>query len=143
VESMESMEMALGAISCPSRVPEQRLLSPKIGLQRWRHCGTFLGKTPIPLGFSPQRLNIGGEAMSEGTRGSHTTGWRAQGAPAPPGGVATSWPPSNSSLDSVSCRGKIGTSGFVSSNSENISCVTFLKHKTSRKQGTGTVASRQ
>jgi hypothetical protein len=25
--------------------------------------------------------------------------------------------------------GKIGTSAFVSSNSENISCVTFLKHK--------------
>jgi hypothetical protein len=29
--------------------------------------------------------------------------------------------------------GKIGTSGFVSSNSENITCVTFLKHKNSRK----------
>jgi hypothetical protein len=25
--------------------------------------------------------------------------------------------------------GKIGTSAFVSSNSENISCVAFLKHK--------------
>jgi hypothetical protein len=25
--------------------------------------------------------------------------------------------------------GKIGTSAFVSSNSENISCATFLKHK--------------
>jgi hypothetical protein len=29
--------------------------------------------------------------------------------------------------------GKIGTSAFVSSNSENISCVAFLKHKNSRK----------
>jgi hypothetical protein len=38
--------------------------------------------------------------------------------------------------------GKIETSAFVSSNSENISCVTFLKHKNSRKQGTGTMASR-
>jgi hypothetical protein len=28
---------------------------------------------------------------------------------------------------------KIGTSGFILSNSENISCVTFLKHKNSRK----------
>jgi hypothetical protein len=37
---------------------------------------------------------------------------------------------------------KIGTSAFISSNSENISCVTFLKHKNNRKQGTGTVASR-
>jgi hypothetical protein len=36
---------------------------------------------------------------------------------------------------------KIGGSAFVSSNSENISSVTFLKHKNSRKQGTGTVAS--
>jgi hypothetical protein len=31
----------------------------------------------------------------------------------------------------------------VSSNSENISCVAFLKHKNNRKQGTGTVASCQ
>jgi hypothetical protein len=67
--------------------------------------------------------------MSEGTRGSHTTGWRDQGAPAPPPGVVASWPLSVSALDSVSCRGKIGTSGFISSNSGNISCVTFLKHK--------------
>jgi hypothetical protein len=29
--------------------------------------------------------------------------------------------------------GEIGTSGFISSNSENISYVTFLKHKNSRK----------
>jgi hypothetical protein len=38
--------------------------------------------------------------------------------------------------------GKIGTLAFVSSNSENISCVTFLKHKNCRKQGTGSMASR-
>jgi hypothetical protein len=30
---------------------------------------------------------------------------------------------------------------FVLSNSMNISCVTFLKYKNNRKQGTGTVAS--
>jgi hypothetical protein len=36
----------------------------------------------------------------------------------------------------------IWTSGFFSSNSENISCVTFLKHKNNRKQETSTVASR-
>jgi hypothetical protein len=33
VEVMESMEMALGALPRPRRVPEQRLLSPEIGLQ--------------------------------------------------------------------------------------------------------------
>jgi hypothetical protein len=32
VEAMESMEMAPGALSCPGRVPKQRLLSPEIGL---------------------------------------------------------------------------------------------------------------
>ena len=29
---------------------------------------------------------------------------------------------------------KLGTSAFVSSNSENISCTTFLEYKNSRKQ---------
>jgi hypothetical protein len=77
VELMESMEMALGAIPCPSRVPEQRLLSPKIGLQWRRRCGTFLEETPIDLGFLRQRLYIGRGAMSEGTKGSHTTRWHA------------------------------------------------------------------
>jgi hypothetical protein len=38
---------------------------------------------------------------------------------------------------------KIRLLAFISSNSENISCVSLLKHKNSRKQGTGTVASCQ
>jgi hypothetical protein len=60
-------------------VPEQRLLSPEIGLrQRWR-CGTLLGETLIDLGFSHRRLLIGEEAMSEGGQGPHTIGWRALG----------------------------------------------------------------
>jgi hypothetical protein len=103
---VESMEIALGAISRPGRVPEQRLLSPEIALRRWQRCGTFLGETPIDLGFSRRRLYIGGGAMSEGTRGSHTTGGRGQGAPVPPPGVVASWPLSVSALDSVSCRKK-------------------------------------
>jgi hypothetical protein len=51
VKAMESMETAPGALPRPDRVPEQRVLSPKIGLQRRWRCGTFLGKTPIDLGF--------------------------------------------------------------------------------------------
>jgi hypothetical protein len=39
--------------------------------------------------------------------------------------------------------GKIRLQELVSSNSENISCVAFLKHKNNRKLGTGTVASCQ
>jgi hypothetical protein len=37
---------------------------------------------------------------------------------------------------------KIAGLAFVSSNSENISYVAFLKHKNSRNQVTGTMASR-
>jgi hypothetical protein len=51
VETMESMEMTPRALPRPGRVPEQRVLSPKIGLRWRRHCGTLLGKTPIDLGF--------------------------------------------------------------------------------------------
>jgi hypothetical protein len=74
VEAMESMEMAPGALPHPGRVPEQRLLSLKIGLQRRRRCRTLSGKTPIDLGFSHRRLFIGGGPMSEGSQGPHTLG---------------------------------------------------------------------
>jgi hypothetical protein len=131
---VELMEMALEAIPCPGRVPEQRLLSPELHL-RWRRCcGTLSGKTPIHLGFSRWRLYIGGGAMSEGTQGPHTTGWRGQGCTR-----TTRWCGHVLALLRLCfglrlMSGKIGTSGFISSNSENISCVTFLKHKNSRKQ---------
>jgi hypothetical protein len=51
--------------------------------------------------------------------------------------------PSGSLLVLFLRPGKIGVLELVSSNSENISCVAFLKHKNSRKQETGTVASCQ
>jgi hypothetical protein len=131
---VDSMEMTPGAIPHPSRVPEQRLLSPEIGL-RWRRCsGTFCGWMPILLGFLRQREYIGRRAMSEGGPGAHTTWWRGQRGPTPPYGVASPWPSSVSALDFVFMSGKIRSLAFVSSNSENISCVTFLKYKNSRKQ---------
>jgi hypothetical protein len=73
--AMESMEMAPRAIPRPGRVPEQRLLSPKIDLRWWRRCGTFCGRRLDSLGFSPWREYIGGRAMSEGEPGAHTTWW--------------------------------------------------------------------
>jgi hypothetical protein len=48
--------------------------------------------------------------------------------------MPASWPSSVSALDSVFVSGKIGTSAFVLSNFENISYITFLKYKNSRKQ---------
>jgi hypothetical protein len=60
---------------------------------------------------------------------------------APPHGVGSLWPPSGSRSIFGPLPEKIGVLELVLSNFENISCVTFLKHKNSRKQGTGTVAS--
>jgi hypothetical protein len=53
------------------------------------------------------------------------------------------WPPSSSLSVFGKLPGKIRLLELVSSNSENISYIAFLKHKNSRKQGTGTVASCQ
>jgi hypothetical protein len=102
----------------------------------------FTGRNTDRFRVLCRRLYIGEGVMSEGTQGPHTLGWRAQGSARATTRSGCPWPPSDSSLDSVSCRGKIETSGFVLSNSENIFCVTFLEHKNNRKQGTGTVASR-
>jgi hypothetical protein len=96
---------------------------------------------PIVLGFSVGRLLIGEGASLEVDQGGLTMGGCGQSWVGPPCCVASPWPLSGSRLVLVLRPGKIGVSELVSSNSENISCVAFLKHKNSRKQGTGTVAS--
>jgi hypothetical protein len=126
--------MAPGAIPRPGRVPEQRLLSPKIGLRWRRHCGTFHGSMLDDLGFLHRRQYIGGRAMSVGARGVHTMWWRGQRW-----ARTTLWCGRLPALLRLPFglhvrNRKIGTLGFVSSNSENISCITFLKYKNSRKQ---------
>jgi hypothetical protein len=78
--------MAPGALSRPGRVPEQRLLSPKIRRRRWWSCGTLLEISPIVLGFSIGRLLIGEGALSGGDQGGLTIGGRGQGL-----GRAPSW----------------------------------------------------
>jgi hypothetical protein len=135
--------MALGALPHPGRVPEQRLISPKIRRQRRRSCGTVSGKLPIPLGFSVPRLYIGKGASSWGCQGALTMGGCGQGLGRAPYCVGGLWPPSGSLSVFGTLSGKIRLLELVLSNSENISCVAFLKHKNSRKQGTGTVASCQ
>jgi hypothetical protein len=94
----------------------------------------FRGKLIGSLGFSRRRKYIGGRAASGGGPGGSPPGGVGQGLAAPPYGVARSWPPSVSALDSDSCSGKIGGLAFVSSNSENMSYVAFRKHKNSRKR---------
>jgi hypothetical protein len=88
------------------------------------------------------RLYIGKEAASEVDQGHLSIGPRGPGG-APPHGEPALWALSGSRSVLVLRPGKIGVSVFVSSNSENISSIAFLKHKNSRKWGTGTVASYQ
>jgi hypothetical protein len=72
--------------------------------------------------------------MSKLGQGAHTTWWRGQS-----GGRATLWCACLLALLLLPfglhvVLEKIETSGFVSSNSKNISYVTFLKHKNNGKQ---------
>jgi hypothetical protein len=73
--------------------------------------------------------------------GSHHEGGATRGWAAPPHGDAGPWPPSGLRSVFDTLPGKITLLELVSSNFENIFYVAFLKHKNSRKQGTGTVAS--
>jgi hypothetical protein len=68
-------------------------------------------------------------------------GGMAQALAAPTLCVGPLWPPSYSSLDLWNLPGKIRLQELISSNSENISCVSLLKHKNSKKQGTATLAT--
>jgi hypothetical protein len=68
-------------------------------------------------------------------------GGAGQGLATPPMRVGPWWPLSFSPSDLWNLPGKIRLQELVSSNSENISCVSLLKHKNSRKQGTGTMAT--
>jgi hypothetical protein len=91
--------------------------------------------------FFPLGVFIGEGASSEVALVGLTIGGRGPAPGHAPGGVAHQWLSSGSSLVFWKLREISGRLALVSSNSENISCVTFLKHKNSRKQGTGTVAS--
>jgi hypothetical protein len=105
-------------------------------------CSMFRGKAIRPLGFSHRWEYLGERAASGGGPGGLTTWWRNQGL-----GRATLWcgwplAPLRLIFGLREASVKIGGSAFISSNSENMSCVVFLKHKNSRKLGTGTMASR-
>jgi hypothetical protein len=104
-------------------------------------CSMFQGKAIRPLGFYRRGDFIGEGASSRGGPGALTMGGRGQGLGCAP--LWCGWPlaPLRLIFGLREALVKIGGSAFVSSNSENIFCVTFLKHKNSRKQGTGTVAS--
>jgi hypothetical protein len=104
-------------------------------------CNLFLGKVIRPLGFSRRGDFIGEGASSGGGLGRLTMGGRGQGLGRAPLWCGQPLAPLRLIFGLRKALVKIGGLAFVSSNSKNISSVTFLKHKNSRKQGTGTVAS--
>jgi hypothetical protein len=89
------------AIPRPGRVPEQRLVSPEIGIRRRQRCGTLSGKTPIDLGFLRRRDYIGRRAMSGGGPGGHTPWWRGLGVAHATTGCGWPWSISDSPLDKI------------------------------------------
>jgi hypothetical protein len=99
------------------------------------------GKSDPSLRFFPTRgLYRRRGVVRRWTRWAHH-GWERPGAEPRPLWCGQPLAPLHVIFGLREASVKIGGSAFVLSNSENISCVTFLKHKNSRKQGTGTVAS--
>jgi hypothetical protein len=99
------------------------------------------GKLIWYLGFSRREIFIGEGASSEVDRGGQTHRGRGQGLGRAALVCGTLVAPLNLLFGSLEAPVDFWMFGFVLSNSENISCVTFLKHKNNRKQGTGTVAT--
>jgi hypothetical protein len=141
VRSMETAETAMETdgdgsegTSRPSRVPEQRLLSPQNLSSMAAALRNYSRKMPISLGFFVRRLLIG-EGVSSGVdQGGLTMGGRGQGLGCAPYCVVSFWPLSDSCLVLVLRPDKIGVSELVSSNSKNIFCVAFPKHKNSKNR---------
>jgi hypothetical protein len=104
-------------------------------------CSMFLGKAIRPLGFSRRGVFIGEGALSGGGPGGLTMGGCGQGLGHAPLWCGQPVAPLRLIFGLREASVKIGGLALVSSNFENIFCVTFLKHKNNRKQGTGTIAS--
>jgi hypothetical protein len=114
----------------PGRAPEP---------SRSRVCdsggyGTFRGWRIGYSWFSRYVVFIGKRAESEGGQGAHTTPRRRLVVGCAGPSVVALGPHSGSSSVLLVYSGIIGTSVFMASNSENISYVTFLKYKNSKKQ---------
>jgi hypothetical protein len=103
----------------------------------------FRGKEIRPLGFSRRGELIGERAASGGGPAGLTPWWRGPVVGHATLGCGRLLAPLRLIFGLCEASVKIEGLAFVSSNSENISCVAFLKHKNSRKQGTDTVASCQ
>jgi hypothetical protein len=107
-------------------------------VQRIAMCS---GKLIGYLGFFRRGVFIDEGASSEVDRGSLTCRGRGQGLGRAALVCGPLVAPLRLLLDLWKLSGKIRLQELVLSNSENISCVSLLKHKNNRKQVTGTVAT--
>jgi hypothetical protein len=94
----------------------------------------FHGKAIHPLGFSRRGELIGERAASGGGPAGLTPWWRGPGVGRATLGCGWLLAPLRLIFGLHEASVKIEGLAFVSSNSENISCVAFLKHKNNRKQ---------
>ena len=132
--AMESMEMDSGGTSPSRRRAGTETSVPRTWLRDGGGYVTFRGGRPIVLGFSETKEYIGEEVASGEPGGGLPTPGRSSG---PSRAALWGAPPlafsdSSSMFWNTPC--KIGPWAFVSSNSENISCVGFLKPKTAENR---------
>jgi hypothetical protein len=92
----------------------------------------FHGKLIGYLGFPIEREYIGERAAADYGPRAHTTPRHGQGVARTMGWCGRLLAPFRLSFGLHDASGKIGILAFVSSNSENISCVAFLKFKSSK-----------
>jgi hypothetical protein len=94
----------------------------------------FHGKLNGHFRFSRRGEYIGGRVASGSGPGAHTTARRDEGVAHAVAWCGRPLVPLSLCFGLRDAPGKIGTLAFVSSNSENISCVAFLKHKNSKNR---------
>jgi hypothetical protein len=95
-------------------------------------CSMFRGKEICPLGFSHREELIGERVASEGGPGRLTPWWRGQTLARAALGCGQPLAPLRRIFGLREASVKIEGWAFVSSNSKNISCVAFLKHKNNK-----------
>ena len=103
---------------------------PRWDWRRWRLWKVFRIVALGTGGFATEAICRRKGRSRGGTGAPHHRAARPRGGAAPPQGVAPSWPLFVSSSDFWKLRGKIGPWALISSNSENISLLGFLKPKT-------------
>jgi hypothetical protein len=97
-------------------------------------CSMFRGKLIGPLGFSRRGEYIGGRAASGSGPAGLTPRWRGPGLGRAALGCGQALAPLRLIFGLRDASGKIAGLAFVSSNSKNISCVAFQKHKTAENR---------